>query len=165
MAHRPRTQMAYSNQFKLFIALSVFMEVQDFHSTEFILCFLTYLYDNGLTAQSIAGYVAAIKHKFTVYGFDISVLENRLVSLLQRSFTINAPLKIRSKGLIDINLLKNIILACDYLQYPLLYKAIFLLAFYTFLRISHFAPTIVSAFDTTRHLTRGDVVWGSPVHT
>ena len=162
MAHRPRTRSTYSRQFKVFLAFACFMDVQDLQNIDLILCFLTCLHENGISAASTAGYLAAVKHNFVVYGLDVSIFENKLISLLQKSFAINAPIKIRQRGIIDIKLLQEIILACDNLQYPIIYKSIFLLAFFTFLRISNFAPLSVSQFDTSRHLTRGDVVWGHP---
>ena len=162
MAHRPKTRSAYTSQFRLFMAFACFMDVQDIQHIDFILCFLTCLHENSISAASIAGYLAAIRHNFVVFGLNISVFENRLISLLQRSFSINAPIRIRKRGLIDIKMLQDIILACDHLQYPIIYKSIFLLAFFTFLRISNFAPLAASQFDSSRHLTRGDVIWGHP---
>ena len=85
-----------------------------------------------------------------------------MINLILKSFQINAPLKIRHKGIIDVVMLSNIIYACQYLDYPHLYRALFLTAYYSFLRISNFAPPAAGQFDTTRHLTRGDIVWGAP---
>ena len=161
-ALRPRTRQAYSSKFRFFMALASFYGVHDVHTEDYMLCFLTYLFDMGVSPASIAGYLAAVKHAFITRGFDTDVFESRLVCLLQKSFSINAPLKIKTRGIIDINMLQNIINACDYLHHPLLYKAMFLLAFFTFLRISNLAPLAARDFDTTRHLTRGDVIWGPP---
>ena len=161
-AHRPKTQNIYRAQFRLFMALAVYMDIQDFQQLQYIMCFLTYLYDSGLMHGSIAGYLAAVKHGFVYYRLDVAVFDDRLIKLLLKSFAINGPLRIRIKGVIDIELLKKIIIACDYLDQPLMYKALFLMAFFTFLRISNFTPLGKLHFDTTRQLTRGDIVWGVP---
>ena len=42
------------------------------------------------------------------------------------------------------------------------YKALFLTAFYSFLRISNFVPVAVAAFDCTRQLTVNNVIWAVP---
>ena len=144
------------------MALSVYLEVHSIQDVQYILCLITYLYDNGLAPSSITGYLAAVKHAFVYYGLNVAVFDNKLIPLLLKSITLNAPLRIREKGIIDIELLEKIVDACRYLKYPLLYKSIFFTAFYTFLRISNFAPTAFLEFDTTRHLTRGDIVWGPP---
>ena len=47
-----------------------------------------------------------------------------------------------------------------YLQFPLVYKPLYLLAFFSFLRISNILPHAAKNFDSTRHLCVGDVVFG-----
>ena len=138
------------------------MEIQHIDNQQSVMCFLTCLFENGVAASAIAGYMAAIKHKFIVYGLNATVCDTQLLVLLKKSFTINGCLKIRQRGIIDIELLKQIVIACDKLQYPLMFRSIFLLAFYTFLHISNFAPITSIQFDVTRQLTRDDVVWGHP---
>ena len=51
---------------------------------------------------------------------------------------------------------------CDRLQDPLLYTAIFLTAFFAFLRMSNIAPHSRVKFDPGRHLLRQDVIFASP---
>ena len=53
--------------------------------------------------------------------------------------------------------MQQLIQACDDLVSPFTFKAIFLVAFCGFLRISNVAPHSYAQFDTTRHLTRSDV--------
>ena len=138
------------------------MGVHSIESVQSILCFFTYLFESGLSPASISGYLAALKQSFVLYNLNGDVFHDKQISLLFKSMVINAPLKVQHRGVLDISLLKNIINACQYLDYPILYKSIFLLAFYTFLRISNFSPSSDAEFDTTRHLTRGDIVWGMP---
>ena len=52
--------------------------------------------------------------------------------------------------------------ACDGLADPPLFRAIFLTAFYAFLRISNIAPHSVKAFDPTRHFLRQDLIFHYP---
>ena len=138
------------------------MDAQDISQLDLLLCFVTCLSENSISSAAIAGYIAAVKHHFVLYGFSLAAFQSKLLYLLQKSLSLNAPLRVRRKGIIDINLLQQIVYACEKLQYPYIYKSIFLLAFFTFLRISNFAPLTTSGFDSTRHLTRGDLVWGHP---
>lgn len=161
-AHRPRTRANYQSQFKLFLAFAVFLDIHEIQNQDFIMCFLTFLHDNGLSSQTISGYLAAIKNAFSYYNLNSEVLQAKSLVLLLKSFTINAPLKIKHTGIIDIQMLKCISRACDLLPFSCMYRSIFLLAYYSFVRISNFAPMAANQFDSSRHMTRGDMVWGAP---
>ena len=71
-------------------------------------------------------------------------------------------MSIKFKSIIDLQLLQQLIKATSILQFPHLYKAIFLLAYFSFLRISNFAPVKAQDYDFTRHLSFGDIIWGPP---
>ena len=73
-AHRPRTQITYHTQFKLYMAFAVFMDIQNIQDVQFIIGFLTLLFDNGLSPPTISGYVAALKHAFVLYGLNQAVI-------------------------------------------------------------------------------------------
>ena len=162
LSHRPSTTANYTAQFKVFLSLAVFLDINDLQDINYIQCFMTFLYDNGLTAKTIATYVSAIKFSFLYYGLDHNVVQHPSITLLLRSFTINAPLKIRKQGIIDIHLLKKIIIACGVLPFSSMYRALFLLAFFSFCRISNFAPVSAGKFDGMFQFIRNDIVWGEP---
>ena len=56
-------------------------------------------------------------------------------------------------------MLLQIVTVSAHLQFPLVYKALYLLAFLSFLRISNILPHAARNFDKTRHLCVGDVVF------
>ena len=85
----------------------MFMEATEVGNIQFLLCFLTFLFDNGFHPGSIAGYLAGVKHAFVFYDLNVKIFENKSVSLLMKSFVINAPLKIRNRGAIDIGLFEK----------------------------------------------------------
>ena len=60
------------------------------------------------------------------------------------------------KGVFDVDTLTNIIQACEFFEFSSIFKSIYLLSFFCFLRISNVAPTSKSSFDLTKHLCRGD---------
>ena len=87
---------------------------------------------------------------------------NRKIKLLIKAVSINSVYVPKIKSNITIPLLHRIVLACDKLRYGKIYKAVFLMAFYAFLRLSNMAPVSTQSFDKTRHFLRGDVIFGSP---
>ncbi len=66
------------------------------------------------------------------------------------------------KHVFTIPMLADIVRAGSALHHPLIFKAIFLVAFHSFLRISNLVPTSKTQFNFIQHLTRGDIIFGSP---
>ena len=56
----------------------------------------------------------------------------------------------------------DILRACDSLHDPILYRAIFLVAFYGFLRLSNIVPHPAKQFSQSRHFLRKDPNFGPP---
>ena len=76
-----------------------------------------------------------------------------------RSISINSTFRPMPRGVFDIHTLYHISKACDALADPLLYRAIFLTAFYALLRISNIAPHSAKALNLTRHFLRQDLIF------
>ena len=72
---------------------------------------------------------------------------------------MNSPLAPVVRIAIDHTLLSQIVTVLAHLQFPLVYKALYLLAFFSFLRIPNILPHAAKIFDKTRHLCVGDVVF------
>lgn len=161
-AHRPRTKTMYDSQFQLLLSFAIFIDIKDIQDIHFILAFIQLLYDNGLTKQTIANYISACKHNYKVFNLQFQVFEHYKVQLLLKSFQINRPLQFRPKGIISVEMLHDIVRSTHILTFPALYKALFLLAYFSFLRISNLVPPTAGSFDLGRHLARGDIVWGAP---
>ena len=53
-----------------------------------------------------------------------------------------------------IDLLLQIVQKCQHFTFPFIFLSLYLLAFFSFLRISNILPS----FDKTRHLARGDII-------
>ena len=161
-AYRPRTIKAYSTQFRLFLAFSAVMEVSQLHSLDLLLAFIECLSFNNLSVSTIKNYVSAIKQQFQKFNLPLEQFQSQKIVLMYKSLQINRPLKVTIRGVITISILKQIIQQCQSLQFPALYKALFLTAFYSFLRISNFAAETVSQFDVSRNLIRNDVIFSAP---
>ena len=72
-----------------------------------------------------------------------------------RSITINSSFAPTHQGIFDIHTIYLISMACDCLSDPLVYRAIFLTAFF---HTSNIAPHSKKAFDPTRHILRQDLI-------
>ena len=55
--------------------------------------------------------------------------------------------------------MQNIIRICETLQAPVVFKALYLFTYFSFLRLSNILPHAAKQFDPTRHLTRGDLIF------
>ena len=118
-----------------------------------------YLARNGVSANMLANHVSAAKANFTMYGLDYLLWEHPNMQYFLKSIKINRPIKITRKNVIDLPTLSTIISHCDVLYMGKVYKAVFLLAFFGFLRLSNIAPHSLSTFDHRRHLTAGDLIF------
>ena len=65
------------------------------------------------------------------------------------------------KSIIDIPMLRKIISACNLFPNPILFQTVYLVAFFSFLRISNFCPHVASDYDHLKHLAQGDVLFDS----
>ena len=77
-----------------------------------------------------------------------------------RSISINSRFQPTPRGIFDVKTLYAISVSCDQLHDPPLFRAIFLSAFYAFLRMSNIAPHSRSQFDPNRHFLWQDLIFG-----
>ena len=66
-------------------------------------------------------------------------------------------MSLRSHNIITIQKLADISAACSNISFGPVYRAIFLVGFFAFLRLSNLAPHAIASFDYTRHLTGEDI--------
>ena len=160
-ALRPRTASAYKSKFDLYLAFATWMQLT-LSSVESVICFLEFMAQQGSRAHTLMAYVSVMKHFFQLYDLDISVLDHRKIKLLIKSVSMNSVYTPKFKANFTPSLLIKIALACDSMLYGTVYKCVFLLAYFAFLRLSNLAPTSTQGFDPTRHILRGDVIFGPP---
>ena len=159
-AFRPKTHKCYQMLYRTFIAFCVYLDLSIFDvSVVHIISYLEYLAQNGLSANMLANHVSAGKANFTMHGLDYSIWEHPNVRYFIKSIKINRPIKVTKKNIIDLPTLLNIVTQCDSLYMGKIFKAVFLLAFFGFLRLFNIAPHSLSTFDPSRHLTAGDLIF------
>ena len=76
--------------------------------------------------------------------------------------TIHRPFKTSLKSVIDMDMLHLIVRACDFTYMGQIFKAIYTLAFFSFLRLSNLVPHTRNAFSPYYQLARGDVIFAPP---
>ena len=94
-----------------------------------------------------------------IYGANTALFRDQRIPLFIKSLKSNSPLAPIVKLIIDDTLLLQIVTISAQLHSPLVYKALYLLAFFSFLRVSNILPNAARNFDKTRHLCVGDVVF------
>ena len=97
-----------------------------------------------------------------LHDFPIHVFDKPKVKLFLRSVQINRPLALSQKAIISSDMLLDIVLTCDRMYMGQVYKAVYLVAFFSFIRLSNFVPHRLSDFDPSRHLAVGDVIFDPP---
>ena len=84
------------------------------------------------------------------------------VSLYLRSIAMNLPYSPTSRGIFNLSVLQAISQNCELLEDPKLFRAIFLVAFFGFLRMSNIVPHSIGKFDPSVHILRQDVIFADP---
>ena len=108
--------------------------------------------------RKLANYMAAIRAYHILHGLDTAPFKHERLSLYLKSLRIQAPLAPSRRSIVDIQLLTKIIQTCDLYKFPLIFKPLYLLCFFSFLRLSNILPHSASTFDHTRQLARADYI-------
>ena len=127
-----------------------------------ILTFLEYLYQSLISPKVIASYLSSIHTKASIYNLNTSSLSHPAITRFIRSININSKFSPTPKGVFDIPTLYQLSCSCDILPDPLLFRAIFLTAFFGFLRMSNIAPHSSSKFNPDVHFLRQDITFAPP---
>ena len=131
-------------------------------SAQNILIFLEFLVKNNLSPKVVRNYFASISSLSRFYHLDTSDLSHPAVLRFLRSLSINSTFRPTPRGVFGIRVMYDISRACDSLHDPILYRAIFLVAFYGFLRLSNIAPHSIRQFSQSKHFLRKDLIFGPP---
>ena len=116
-----------------------------------MLTFLEFLAQQNLSPKVIRNYMSSVISMAKVYHLQHVDTSHVLITRFLRSLSINSPFAPTPRGIFDIPTSYKISLACDILQHPVLFRTIFLTAFYGFLHMSNIAPHRAKDFDSNRH--------------
>ena len=158
---RPRTSQAYMDKFSLFLAFTSYCQIP-LQEVDLILAFMEFLVRNGSRAQALNSYVSVLRHYFHLLDVPYAPLAHRKIHLFIKSVAMNAPYSPKFKASFSVPIILKLVKACDSFPSGFIYKSIFLLAYFAFLRLSDLAPSSSVKFDPTRNFTRGDIIFGPP---
>ena len=140
----------------------MYLKLNPVDSVSAVALFIEYMAQQGLRAQSLTNYLSVLKHYFAIYNMNTTVTDHRSIRLAIRAVSYNAPLSFTIKGTMTINKLSQLVGEASLLPDARMLRALILMGFFGFYRLSTLVPPSVSAFSITRFPTHGDVVWGAP---
>ena len=119
---------------------------------------MEFLVQNGLSQTTIANHMAAVRAYHIIYQLPTAPFTDQSIQLFQKSLKINASFKPINRSPLTIELLFQIIQKCQLLPSTVIFVPLYLLTFFSFLRISNILPHSTTSFDKTRQLARADII-------
>ena len=163
MAFRPATDRNYTSMFRLFLAFTVFMKLSIFRlSPLVVIAYLQFLETNNTSASAMANHILAIKEKLILFGMPVQIFNDQRIKYFQKAMILHQPFKVHLKKIIDIDTLQLIVRTCDSMYMGQVFKAVYTLAYFSFLRLSNLVPHVSSEFSPLYHLARGDIIFAHP---
>ena len=127
-----------------------------------IIAYLQFLASNGLSSPTLANHLAAIKANLSLYGIPTLIFQDPRIKYFQRAVTLRSSFKPALKSVIDIDTLQLLVRDCDSTYMGQVFKAVYTLAFFSFLRLSNLVPHSIKTFSPLYHLARGDILFANP---
>ena len=147
--------------FALFVGFCVFLNITFQNLTsEVIVTFMEFLMGNGVSYSAVVNHISVVKAMLGLHGLPFAMFESPKIKLFIKSVQMNRPLTVSIPAVIDIAMLNNIIQVYNTMYMGQIFKALYLLAFYSFLRLSNIVTHAICQFDPSRHLARGDIILG-----
>ena len=125
-----------------------------------LLAFLEYLYSNALTPSNISNYLAGVRAFFIIHDLPTHIFRDQRIQMFVKSLQNNRPLTIKTNPVFSMDMLRDIVVQCQKFEFSHVFAALYLLGFYSFLHLSNIVPHSFMGFDLSRHLARGDVIFG-----
>ena len=163
LAFRPATQKMYNGMFRLFLAFTIFMKVPISAITSVVLIsYMQFLDANSISPSAMANHISAIKAKMALCGLPLAMFDDPRIKYFQKAMVLKRPFKANLKKIIDIDTLQLIIRACDFTYMGQIFKSVYTIAFFSFLRLSNLVPHSAQKFSPLHQLARGDVILAPP---
>ena len=124
-----------------------------------VMAYLEFLVMNGVSVNISANNISAIKANLVMYSLEHAFLDHPKSRYFLKSMKMSRPLSVIDRPIMTIDILHAFISAFNFVPFGKLYAAVFLIAYFGFLRISNLAPHAHKEFDPSRHLTPSDVIF------
>ena len=116
-------------------------------NVDYLLVYLEFLVLNSYNHGYIANQLAGIKATFVMYALPTAIFDDDRVRYFMRSLRLESPLRVTLHSVIDIPLLSKIVAQCDSMAMGQVFKAMYLLGFFSFLRLSNLVPRSITTFS------------------
>ena len=103
----------------------------------------------------MTNHLSAIKTKFTIFGLDVACFADCRLKYNQRAMQLDSPLQLKLKKVVDVPVLEQIVQQCNDTYMVQVFKALYWISFYLFLRILNLVLHSVQQFSALKHLARG----------
>ena len=127
-----------------------------------ILAFMEFLTFNKVSRSGLINYFSAIKTTLSNVGIDVKSFNDPRIKVYNKAIMRHAPLQPHIKAIINIEMLLQLVNQCDRMYMGCIFKAAFLLSFFSFLRISNLVTHSIHTFDHMKQLARADVIFAPP---
>ena len=123
-------------------------------NVEVLLAFLECLNYSDIKALQMANYISALKSFAVRFDTSTAPFEHPKIHMYLKAIQKPTPFKITLHNIVDIPFLHEIITKCKSTYLGQIFKAMYLLAFFGFLRLSNMAPHSVATFSHLKHLAK-----------
>ena len=110
----------------------------------------------------MANHLSAIKTTFSLYGLSTLPFADPRIKCFQKALVLHKPFKFQLKRLIDIPTRQLIVRLCDTTYMGQVFKAVYTLAFFSFVRLSNLVPHSQKLYSPLYQLARGDIIFAPP---
>ena len=125
-----------------------------------VLSYLEFLVKNHVSVNMVCNHVSAIKAMAVLFNINHKALDHPRIRYFIKALKINRPLATPVRNIMTFKTLSKLVSHCYHLENAVVFKAIFLSAFFGFFRLSNLVPHNLGGFDPSRHFTGGDVFFG-----
>ena len=123
-----------------------------------LLLFTEYLSQNSHSHRIIANCLAGLRDHHILHGLNTLPFKDERLALYLKTLKLQVPLAPSRRSSVDIQLLNQIIQTCDSMKFPIIFKPLYVLCFFSLLCLSNILPHSVATFDHTRQLARADYI-------
>ena len=119
--------------------------------------FLEFLVENNLSHSAISNEVSAVKTNLALYGLSSYSFQDPRIAYFERSLSLHKTFFPVVMKIIDIPLLTSIVSICDTMWMGQIFKALYLTAFFSFLRVSNLVSNpLKQNVSPSKQMSRGD---------
>ena len=117
-----------------------------------MLTFMEYLHSQNCKVASISNYMAALRAFFILYDLPTTIFKDQKIQYFIKVLQLNRPLHLRNTPIFTEHIVSETVQVCTYIEHPHVFTTVYLLAFFSFMRLSKIVPHSRAQYDYIRHL-------------